>query len=135
MHLFDLFIANPPTASGNQYADTRRAANQAGRADSMMLLLRARLGYGLVGGRSGRVLVAPCFDAPPTRWQCALLGEQKKQPWLVPLKQPGFNPNGLGQRIPAGVAPYHRTDFGPKPAVYPTQKGYQTRGGRPLWED
>jgi hypothetical protein len=65
----------------------------------------------------------------------ALIGEKKKQLWLVPLEQPGFNPNGLGQRIPAGVAPYEWTGFGPKAAVYRAQKGYQTRGGRQLWAD
>ena len=106
--------------------------------DSTLLLLHRDGAYGLVEGRSGRLLIAPCFDEEPKRWRGALSGRQQGRPLVVTSTGQAFRPNE-GQPLPAGVEPYDwRAQVEAQRNAWwleHTPQGYRTRGGRQLWAD
>ncbi|RTQ49306.1 hypothetical protein EJV47_14290 [Hymenobacter gummosus] len=105
-------------------------------ADSVLLLVKRRGAYGLIGFRSGRTVIEPCFDKRPEQWRGAVYGLSRGEALVVTVKGQRLRLHAQGETLPADVGPYNWSTMGwSRPALERTPQGYRTRGGRQLWEN
>ena len=114
-------------------SDDSRGGWYAPLLDDSVLLVQRQGVYGLAGSRTGRELIAPCFDEPPAQLVGGVRGTRRGKPWLATLtglSQP-YDPS---QPLPPGLSVYD-SRAAELSNFFQTKEGYKTRHGRALWKD